>query len=105
MSIDAVHNRASSHQSLFPSTLTQQHCVVLWIGKNYRLQDIQLSKTAREANASRISGPGDVPAGERTEARSKLRSPLARQPALASRVRVRRRVPSGGWWRIPGSNR
>jgi len=25
-------------------TLTKKHCVFLWIRKNYRLQDIQLSK-------------------------------------------------------------
>jgi len=32
-------------QSLFPPSLKNTACV-LWIGKNYRLQDIQLSKIA-----------------------------------------------------------
>ena len=37
-------------QSLFPPS---QHCVLnLWFRKNYRLQDIQLSKTRTATNAA-----------------------------------------------------
>ena len=57
MSIDALHSSAGSHQSLFPQPSLNNTALYLWIGKNYRLQDIQLSKTTPQAEpAESVSG-------------------------------------------------
>ena len=88
--------------SLLP-TPKYTHGANLWFRKNYRLQDIQLSKTRTAAlpPQSKLLS---------TCASHSLRSwlrrtafafcSLARQPKLRAK-----RATSEGWWRIPGSNR
>ena len=102
--------------SLFPPS--QQHCACLWIGKNYRLQDIQLSKNqpAMILPETLSSTSADRSLRSRLQWTTFAQRSLACQPELgrplSAHLRAKRysghpspTFTSKGWWRIPGSNR
>jgi hypothetical protein len=105
-------------QSLFPPSLKNTACV-LWIGKNYRLQDIQLSKNPVNLSVDVAATHGSHKLSSRSCASSALHD-LANSSASTFALRgtsfasaclarhpkrLAQRAMREGWWRIPGSNR
>ena len=80
-------------QSLFPPSLKNTACV-LWIGKNYRLQDIQLSKNPVNLSVDACGHPRQ-PQNSRV-APARFRAPRSRltAPGLPSEARQDFRSPT-----------
>ena len=121
-----IARRTGANGTNLSSQPSLEHCMFLWIGKNYRLQNIQLSKSSRGTRVppdpslaySRGPKPHAVCEGRtRRRAETSLRErqitapsthrhPSPARPTLARQPQ--RRAPRAireGWWRIPGSNR
>src|SRR6187397_510860 len=72
-------------QSLFPPSLKNTACV-LWIGKNYRLQDIQLSKNPVNLSVDvrgRLAAPAKLSSRSCASPRSTISPKLVASDCLA----------------------
>src|SRR6186713_3147464 len=84
-------------QSLFPPSLKNTACV-LWIGKNYRLQDIQLSKNPVNLSVD-VRGHPRQPQNSRVAPARPPRSAISLNSSVRLRLARVQRAKDGGEYR------